>query len=688
MGEYMKLKTDPKISVDVAQAKTIAEVICAEIKGSREKNKHRYDLAARCERQYSQITKWMAINKVCEKPWKGAADFFVPMTEWTIDAVHAREMNTLFSQEPYMTAKGVESGDIDKAPGVTDFVDTVFREIVKLRQNVDYFIKQKKKLPFAVCKYDWVQDFEPQIVKEQAVKFVSPEGKEEFLLPDDPEGDVKAAEFAMKGMEPQGQEDVWVLKDTEISNAPQLQYINFEDYVYSPHAKRNNRLYWEGDRFYMTPNDMKLRSLQKKFRKDGVDDVLKEVNMGDMSGSEKVIAERQALRECYWWYGRFPFNKNNEIDLQSSEAIEQEVICIVDMKCKALLFISHWDKGRLPWTGDSSSSRVYIRGEFEQTEHFEGRSLVEKLYQTQKYLNEFYNTLLNNAWFSMLKIFIKKRSMTGEEWEKPEAYPGAMWEEDTTGDIRVLDIGDVKSIGLEVQQSLLGFAERMSNISLPQTGASAKTGPQKTKGEIIAVIQEGNIGLDKIIQDDHEILRTICKWTVDYYFERMPPGMERRIRGDNGDLIFPTEDNLGQYEKQQVNPYWEKDDLAGQFDFTWNGTSLSSSKELNIAVSNDLMEKYLPQPMVQGSLLATWDILRRGLEARGIKDWKNILPPKEAIVAEMKKMATEEQVREKRNMMGSTESRVIQKLGEKGVPQDQAAQLVQKQVKNVSSPTR
>lgn len=680
------MKTDPIINVTTSEAKTIAEIICKEIKVSREKNSPRYERARRCERQYSQVTKWMSLNKICDTPWKGAADYFVPLTEWTIDAVHAREMNVLFSQEPYMTAHGVESSDVDKSPGVTDFVDTIFREVVKLRQNIDYFIKQKKKLPFAICKYDWVQDFEPQIVKEEAVKFVSPTGEESMLLPDDPEGDVKVAEMTLQGyQQSQETEDVWVLKDTEIINSPQLRYINFEDYVYSQFAKRGNRLYWEGDRFWMTPNDMKMKSLQEKFRKEGVDNVLKDLNLGDMTGSERIVAERQALRECYWWYGRLPFNKANELDMTDDESIEQEVITIVDFKSQELLFISHWDKGRLAWTGSHLSSRVYIRGEFEETGEFEGRSLVEKLYMTQKYLNQFYNTLMNNAWLAMQKIFVKKKTLQTDEWDKPEAYPGAMWEEDNQGDIRTLEVGDVKSIGMDLNNQLIGFAERMSNISIYQTGTSRKEGGQKTKGEVVATIQEGNIGLDKIIQDDHEILRIICQWTVDYYYENMPPGMERRIRGDDGELLFPTKANMGMYEEKGVNPHWQRDDLAGAFDFVWNGTSLNVSKENKIAVANDLQERFLPHPMVAGSLLATWDILRRGLQARGIKDWKNILPPKEAILAEMKRMQAQQKIEEKRQQIGSPTQMAIQKAEQSDIPREEAIKMVQERVKSANA---
>ena len=85
------------------------------------------------------------------------------------------------------------------------------------------------------------------------------------------------------------------------------------------------------------------------------------------------------------------------------------------------------------------------------------------------------------------------------------------------------------------------------------------------------------------------------------------------------------------YREKGVQPYWEKDDLAGNFDFTWRGTSLNSSKEYQLTVANDMMDRYLPQPIVAGNMLATWEILKRGLEARGVKDWDKILPPREAI---------------------------------------------------------
>jgi hypothetical protein len=631
---------DPTIEVDRATSKTIAQVICREIKDSLKENARLYLLAKRCQNQYNQVTTWMELNKECSSPWPGAADYFVPLTEWTVDAVHARVMNTLFSQEPYMEAKGVESSDVDKAPGVTDFVDMIFREKVRLYDNTNFFFKQVLVNPFAVLKYDIVKEYDRIISKQTALTFVHPEtGDQQQVLPDSPDAQVQAQQHLSNGYQPT-QGEAWVSEDKAIVDGPQLKYIRFDDYIFCPNAKRDHRLYWEGDRDWVTINDMALKSMQGKFIPENVDIVRKSVDLSGKSGADMVVAQRSELRECFHWFGRFPFNKNNEIDFNDPEAIEQEVYCYVDFKAEETLQIMRWYHRRAPYP-----ERVYIRGEFEETENFEGRSLAQKIYMTQKELNSLHNTVMNNAWIAMQKIFVKKKTLTGSEWDMPQVFPGAIWEEDMTGDIRVLEVGDVKSIGMEIEATLLNFAERISNISIFQTGTARQEGGNKTLGEVEKTIKEGNVGMDRFIQRCHNILRKVCSWTVDYYYERMPEGLERRIRGDHGEMIFPEQKNAMQYQQQGIQPQWSKDDLAGQFDFTWSGTSLNSSKEWNLAVANDLMDRFLPQPMIANSMLYTWEILKTNLTARGIKDWQKYIPNKESIIGAMQQMEQEAQAR-------------------------------------------
>jgi hypothetical protein len=657
---------NPKVNIDTAQAKIVAQIICDEIKTSLQKNDSTYKLAKRCENQYNQVTIWADQNKVCDSPWPGAADYFVPLTEWIIDAVHARVMNTMFSQEPFMTAKGEDSSSIGNEEAATDFVDMAFRRIIRVYDNINFFLKQMIKLPFAVCKYEWVSDYDTQISQEDALVFINPQtGEQQMLLPDDPESQMRMIELTANGYQQSGTQPVMTASDKEIINAPKLQYIRFSDYVWCPNAKRDTRLYWEGDRCWFTLNDLQLKASQDKFIKESVEMVKNQQKYEGLSDASKVVAQRSTLIECFHWFGRLPFNQQGEVDLVGQDTIEQEVYCCVAFNEQELLEIITWPYRRLPYP-----ERVYLRGEFEETEDFKGRSLSEKLYMSQKELNTFLNTIMNNAFLAMQKIFVKKRTLTGQEWEQPSLYPGAMWEEDMPGDVRVLDVGDVKSIGMQLENMFLNFAERISNISITQTGTMRQDGGQKTLGEIQATINEGNIGMDKFIQRCHGIMRKICDWTIDYYIDRMPEGMERTLRDEQtGEEKFPTQDNMALYAQKGIQPTWSPDMLHGKFNWIWNSTSLTASKQWKLAVANDLMDRYLPHPMIAGNMMATWEILKRGLIARG-EDWQTILPKREAIQAEMQRMAQEAQARQVQNQVVG---KLIQR---KGLPANRAEELV------------
>lgn len=657
----MQPLTDPKIKLEYPQGKQIAQVICKEIKESLSRNSKRYKLAERCEQQYQQLSKWDVAGRVCDVPWKGASDYFVALTEWIVDAIWARLMNVLFSQQPYMKAKGVESSDISKQDGVTDFIDMILREKVKLYENIGFFFKQMIKLPFSVLKYCWVQEYDRMISKETATVFINPmTGDQQMVLPDDPELQIKQAEFMMNGYQQGPPQEVWIAKDEELVDAPQLKYVKFSDYVYSPFAKRGQRLFWEGDRFWLTINEMMLKAQQDRYIEDAVEKVRTQSKDLQKSGVDAIISDRENMLECFHWYGRLPFNKNNEIDFLDKEAIEQEVVCDVAFKEEELLEINHWYYRRKPWP-----ERVYLRGEFEETEEFEGRCMSEKLYKTQTELNDLHKTLSDNAWLAIQKIFVKKRTLTGEDWEKPKVFPGAMWEEDMAGDIRALEVGDVKAISIELEQLLLNFAERISNINNWNLGTQKTKGGKTTATEFAGITQEGNIGREPLLQRCYIILKKVCQWTYDYYYDRMPEGLERRILGENAEPIFPTQENMPLYAKQGINPTWRQEDIEGQFDFNWQGTSQNSDQQWNIMVANDLMDRYLPVPMVAGNMLATWEILKEGLIARGKKDWQKILPPKQAIVAEMKRMAQEAQMQRQASAQTQTDEAMQSKLGNK-----------------------
>jgi len=660
------IKKDYSVEFDQAQGKIIAEVICKEIEGSLKDNAKIYERAESRERAYNQVTKWMAQGKVPTSPWYGSADYFVPLTEWVVDAVWGRVLKALFAKRPYMQAKGVEASDTDKEAGITEFTDQVLNEKINLYENFRYYVKQMLKLPFAVLKYCWVYENDAVYQKENAIVMTSQDGQTQQVLQEEQE---KAMMLAQSGFVPSGEEEVVVRKDRELWNAPKLQYIKFSDYVWAASAKKGYKPYWEGDRFWQTLSEIKSN---QQFIPESVEKISRTIHTGDMTLSQAVLTQRSKLFESFHWYGRLPIDQDNKINFTDPNALEHEVHAVVCYKEKELLFLTKWQYERLP-----TQERVYIRGQFEETEDFIGRSLVDKLYMTQKELNTLHNTIMNNAQLAMTKIFTKRRTLVGEEYERPMIYPGVFLDVDQPGDIQVLDVGDVKAISWELEQSFINFAERISNISVYQTG-TARQGGSKTKGEVDRTIYEGNIGLDKFLEQCALSLKKVYQWSVDYYYHNMPEGLERRINGENGEQIFPTQQNMQQFNDKGILPYWQEDDLAGQYDFQWQNTSLNSSEAYQIQLSNDLQDRYLPHPMVAGSLISTWHILKMGLEARKVKDWQKILPPKEAVMAEMQRMQAESQAEAQvQRGEGDINQNAVKQAVSKGVPPEEAMRILQ-----------
>ena len=75
-------------------------------------------------------------------------------------------------------------------------------------------------------------------------------------------------------------------------------------------------------------------------------------------------------------------------------------------------------------------------------------------------------------------------------------------------------------------------------------------------------------------------------------------------------------------------------------------------------------------------MLATWEILRDGLLVRGKKDWQKYLPPREAIIQQMKLQQAQVQAQKKKDEnKKKLPQQAVQKAIQKGVPPQVANQM-------------
>lgn len=652
---------------DAETRNQVAQLLCKEIKAQIGNNSEAYAQFKTCEYEYLGWSKYRRSGQKKSKPWAGACDFWASLIEWSTCAVAARVDSILFSVEPTMTALATDAENVDRAPAITDFVDMVMREIVELRKNIQLYIKQKIKQPLAILAYEWV--YQPDTVREVNVGTVQPdfsitlETGENIKLDDLPaevQEDIKLGNIA-----PGQTADWWVEKDKIVINQPRLRYISPLDYVWTNGTRKFNKPYTEGYRYWQTFNEIKLKSNNEEY--DLTEDNWAKLNTtltakGSGTGvTEKALAERSHQFECFKVYTRLPFNKQDMVDFSDKEALEQEVIAEVVLNEEVMLKITKWFYLRNPDT-----QRVFIYGWYEEKDTmtgnpFVGRSLTEKLEEINLLINKEMQQIVDNADIAMMKMFTIKRQMNSEDFEEPEVFPGAFFEVDNAGDIQALTVGDVKQIGFQIMDSMMSFAARLSNIS-PLNTSDRMEGSKPLATEIVNILKEGEIGREGIIQSCFEDVRTIYKWTVDYYYQFMPDRLQRRIRKNETGLDFypvPARDKfpegtegdeaykaaMDKYEKEK---FYSKDMLCGvgKWDFKWNGTQLSGDREWKINTADYLASVLMKFPMVASNPMAVWELLRDILMARGKRDWQKYLPAREKIEKEVQKKERMEQLME------------------------------------------
>lgn len=667
------------------------KIICKDINKQITDNADTYQKMKDCEYQYLGWSKYRQAGQAKNKPWDNACDFWAPLTEWVICAVAARIDQILFSVEPTMTASPVESSDAAGAPVVTDFADMVMREIVELRKNFSFYTKQTIKQLFAVCAYEWIYQAEPVREVEEgllqedfSVKMDGGEVIPYEEIPSEIQKDIENGDILV------GTKTSWyVEKDRIITNQPKLTYIAPLDYVWSKGTKKNERPYLEGYRFWQTINDIKLKKNSEEYTLTDEEMTKLDATLASAAGGgeqyERILKQRNHKYECFRIYTRLPFNKQDKVDFDDKEAIEQEVILEVAYKEEIVLKAIKWFYLRHP-----GANRVFIKGWFEEKDTLTGdpmagRSLSEKIFDINKLLNKEFQQIVDNADLAMTKIFTRKSGIgLNEDFEDPVIFPGAIWDVMEQGDIAALNVGDVKQIGFQIMDSLLGFATRISNIS-PLNVSDRAEGGKPLATEIISILKEGEIGREGLIQNRHEDLRNIYKTTVDYYYQFMPDKLEKRIRGPDQQLIFPPlpdrKDFAGGPEGEtayanavsqaEKDKFYNREMLVGvgKWDFKWNGTQLSGDREAQIAIADKLADMLLKIPMAGNRPTVVWELLRDILISRGKKDWQKYLPKREEV-------ETAEKMMEMKAKMTEIIPNLKQRLIEKGIPPQVAEQAI------------
>jgi hypothetical protein len=609
------------IPLTMAQKERIGFVVGQDILNAVKDNADNYKLAARCDRMYEGIVPKKNF------PWTGASNLWIPLSEWTTDAVYARVMASLFSHTPYVKAEGRTQVSANNAEAVTEILDYVFTEVMDLKEKCKTIFKEAIKKPKSTCKLIWKRVTEKCRRLEVGIKLKIPDGTEKDVPIEEAEELIKAG---AQMVSPQPIK-LTTNKPYELYNGASLEYVPYPYYIAPANSVLGQKPRFEAHVTPMRWNDVLAMLNDKKFYPDSVKKLKETAEIATTPTSseddirKKSLKGRDYLFEVAEYHGLYAFD-NQEHETVSSEQdrtmnISQEAVFWVELNSKILL------GAKYPLTKPKLDRRVFYNTRYETVSNrFEGRGVQQKLENLNRATNSYYNNFINNAMMSMTKLFKRKRGVDDMNVDDPDIYPGAIVDVKEMTDFEAIDMGTLQKVGIDIIGMVLKFAERLTSVTAWGLGTQpgkAESGGKTTATEFKGIMGEANLNFSVTIENFVSTLVNICKDTVEYYYYNMPEGMERKIRGEGKKFVFP--------EKTAEEDKWSRDKLLGEFNFHWQITDdRGRSIERDIYIMNNFMNL----PFMQKHLKKTWEMAKQVAISLGKKDWETVLPSEQEIDAE------------------------------------------------------
>ena len=611
------------IPLTTTQKERIGNIITKDINKALKDNADNIATAVKCEDMYLGKTQPKSF------PWKGASNLWIPIAEWSADAVYARVMASLFSKTPYVKAVGRTKESAKNGEVVTEILDYVHNEVMHLAEKCKVIFKEAIKKPLSTCKQTW------QIIREKCRRL---EVGVKLRLTDGTEKDVplnEARELVEAGATVINEQPIKITtnKPYELHNGAMLDYVPYIYYVVPTNSVLGQKPRFEAHITPMRWNDILKMEKAKKFYSDSVAKLKNtaELVSSPTSSEEDIRAKelkaRDYLFEIAEYHGLYAFdNQEHEVINNTEERtmnVEQEAVFCVELKTNILLGAQY------PLTMPKLDRRYFYNTRYEMVgNRFQGRGVPQKLENLNCAANYYYNNFINNAMMVMVKMFKRKRGEGDLDVDNPDIYPGAIIDVKEMTDFEVVDMGRLERVGEDIIGMVLKFAERLSSVTPWGLGTQpGKEGRGVTATEFSGVMGEANLNFSITIENFVDTLKKICQDTVELYYYNMPEGLERRIRGDGQDFIFP--------EKTDENMEWTRDKLAGEFNFHWQ---ITDDRGRSIERDIYLLQNFIDLPFMRTHLKKVWEMAKQVAISLGKKDWESILPSEREIDVEQGKI--------------------------------------------------
>lgn len=388
-------------------------------------------------------------------PFTGAATIVIPLAAIAVEAIHSRNMTTLFALQQFISVKSLHDEYEDLADPVEKWLDYEFVKGMKIEKALESPALEFVKFGTGVGKSGYEK------IMKTAVRSTADGNEEEFtvITKQGPTIDgVPLNRFIMPLAALDPQEAPWCGELHSEMTYTVLGYI--ESGMFRPDVREKL------EAWLTNPSVMQTGAVDttRKFEQ-----------------SQEMLEKRQAV-----WPARLDWAEIwMAFDVDQSGK-QKEIVIHYHRESQTILSL------RYNWHSDLR--RPYRLGQYFPVEHrWTGIGVCKQAEQTQKEVTTQHRQRLDNATLANVRM-IKVNKMSGYGPKEP-IFPGKMWFVDNMEDIETIQMGEIYPSAYNNETSTLQYFQQRvgindNNLGMPQVGTPG------TATSDLARIQEGNKKFD------------------------------------------------------------------------------------------------------------------------------------------------------------------------------------------------
>jgi hypothetical protein len=546
------------------------------------------------------------IEPIYDAPYSWSSTLHLPVAYTICRTFHSRMNAALMSQDPPFTVMARKEANMDRAPLVQDLMRYSTKEWANehtgIEEVVDRWIWNWVTGGRGIVKYRWEQKYSRfidvvQVQKPGPTQFVVDEQGMEQAQPTlkmvDEEQEVVIPCFVGPSVELVQEEDLLIVGgDGDVDKADSVIHQQF-----------------------LTASELWTLSDKGIFDEEAVKQVIgggADMLSSDVTGMNKMernsISGNGSLDVPYDLDRYRVLEAYVRMDVDGS-GINSDIIVWVAANSRALLRATYL------FRVSKSGKRPFACIDFHRRTGTENPvGLVELTYSLTKEIDAMHNMKVDFGLMTTMPFGFYRASSSMAQ-ERIPFEPGALIPVDNPqADVYFPNLGSRTAFGFQEEAALYSYIERMTSVSDMSLGVLGAQGAARTASGARIVNSESNTNLDIYLKRLNRGFRKLLHGVFEMLQERVEPGMQFRLFGDDGQNYWKT--------------VRSREEIAGSFDFELEPSSANSNKQIQVDTAQQIYQLVQNPLAIQLGIVTPnefYAALKNYLQTIGVKDFSKFV---------------------------------------------------------------